>query len=96
MIWYSEFNAVFFISIGTILISFFGLIIKYCLKSKCENISVCCGLLNIKRRVDLEVQEEMARMEMGNTSDDDDDKKEKKNKRPSIIKDEPKDDNNNI
>ena len=38
--------------------------LDYCLKSKCENFSVCCGLINVQRRVDLEVQEEMKQMEI--------------------------------
>lgn len=69
--WISEFNAVFFISLATILTGSFALLMKYCLKSKCESISVCFGLFNINRRVDLEVQQELAQMELGITSEDD-------------------------
>ena len=62
--WIQTFDAVFFVTIATILIGFFGLIVKYCLKSKCEDISFCWGCCNIKRRVDLEVQEEMKELEL--------------------------------
>jgi len=36
----------------------------YCLKSKCESLSICCGLINLQRRVDLEGQDEMKQMGM--------------------------------
>lgn len=68
--WQDTYDAVFFISIGSMVIGFFGLIIKYCLKSKCEHFSLCYGILTIDRRVDLEVQEEMSRIEHGLPEDD--------------------------
>jgi hypothetical protein len=67
---FNIFDAVFFISIGSLVIGFFGLIIKYCLKSKCEHFSLCWGLITIDRRVDIEAQEEMARIEHGLPEDD--------------------------
>jgi len=63
--WMTEFNGAFFISIATIITGFFGLALRHCLKSKCEDFTLCWGLFKIKRRVDLEVEEEMAQMEMG-------------------------------
>lgn len=63
--WKSVYDGVFFISIATILAGSFGLSVRYCLKSKCEKFSVCFGLFEINRRVDLEVQEELAQIEMG-------------------------------
>ena len=36
----------------------FALIIKYCFKSKCENVQICGGLIKIKRRVDLEINDD--------------------------------------
>jgi hypothetical protein len=50
---------VFFVSVGTLVIGFLGLIIKYCLKSKCESVRLCGGLIQIKRRVDLETELEI-------------------------------------
>ena len=64
MQWMSVFDAVFFVTIGTLLTGFFGLVIKYCLKSKCEHISFCWGCFSINRRVDLEVQEEIKELEL--------------------------------
>lgn len=58
-------DGVFFISVLTILSGSFGLAVRYCLKSKCEHFGICWGLFTIDRRVDLEVQEELAQMEMG-------------------------------
>jgi hypothetical protein len=58
-------DGVFFITIATLSCGFFGLVIRYCLKSKCENISCCYGLLSVQRNVELESQEEMREMELG-------------------------------
>jgi hypothetical protein len=64
MAWTSTFDGVFFISLATLLTGSFGLMVKYCLRAKCEHISICCGLVTIHRRVDLEVQEEIKQIEM--------------------------------
>lgn len=64
MNWIDTFDAVFFVTIGTLLTGFFGLIVKYCLKSKCEHISLLWGCIKIDRRVDLEVQEELKELEL--------------------------------
>ena len=55
----NTYDAVFFVSVGTLVIGFFGLVIKYCLKSKCENVQLSWGLIKIKRRVDLETDIEI-------------------------------------
>jgi hypothetical protein len=65
MSWIDEYNSVFFISIATIITGSLGLCLKYTLRSKCEHLNLCCGLIEINRRVDLEVQEEMKEMELG-------------------------------
>ena len=52
-------DGVFFITIATLSCGFFGLVIRYCLKSKCENISCCYGLVSVRRNVELETQEEI-------------------------------------
>ena len=65
MSWMTTFDAVFFISVGTITSGLIAIMIKYCLKSKCEHFSLCFGLIKIDRRVDLEVQEEMHALELG-------------------------------
>lgn len=60
-----EYNSVFFISLATLLIGAFGVGLKFCLKSKCENISLCCGLIKVKRNVELETELEEKELEMG-------------------------------
>lgn len=65
MSWIDTYDAVFFISLATILVGAFGVSAKYCLKSKCEHFSCCYGLFTIDRRVDLEVQEEIRALELG-------------------------------
>lgn len=69
MSWTETYDGVFFISLATIIIGAFGLSVKYCLKSKCEHFNLCCGLIKIDRRVDLETQEEIRAMELGITEE---------------------------
>jgi hypothetical protein len=64
-IWYETFNDIFFITLTTIVIGFLGLAVKSCLKSKCESFTLCWGVIDIDRRVDLEVQQEIKEIEMG-------------------------------
>lgn len=75
--WIGTYDAVFFISAGTMFFAFLGLAIKVCLKSKCEQCSLCCGLLKIERRVDLEVQEEIRAMELQSQHQERDERNEK-------------------
>ena len=63
--WMNTYDGIFFITVLTILTGFCGLAIKHCLRSKCENLNICFGLVQIERRVDLEVEEEMKQMELG-------------------------------
>ena len=63
MVWTETYDAVFFISAGTIFVGLIKYAIDNCLKSKCEEFSLC-GILKIKRRVDLEVQEEIRALEL--------------------------------
>jgi len=65
MTWWIEFNSVFWITLATILTGSIGLAIKFCLKSKCDNVSCCWGGLTIHRNVEIEQEEEMKAMEMG-------------------------------
>ena len=65
MPWWNEFNSTFWITLATILTGSIGLAIKFCLKSKCDNVSCCWGGLTIHRNVEIEQEEEMKAMEMG-------------------------------
>ena len=62
--WIDTFDAVFFISVATILAGLAKYSFDKCLQSKCENFSFCFGLFSVHRRVDLEVQEELRALEL--------------------------------
>ena len=68
--WTSEYDSVFFISIGTLLVGAVGVALKVCVKSRCEHVSFCFGAIKIDRRVDLEAQEEMKHIEMGDRKEE--------------------------
>ena len=61
--WYTEFNAVFWITISTLVCGSVGLVVRYCLKSKCEDVDLCYGLLHFKRDVKAEVDLEIKEMD---------------------------------
>lgn len=65
MAWWNEFDSVFWITTLTILTGSIGLALKYCLKSKCHNFSICWGCVSVNRNVEVEVEEEMRAMELG-------------------------------
>ena len=61
----STFNAVFFLSGGTILCGGLGVLLSYCFKSKCSEFSICGdkGLLHIVRDVIAENEETKIELE---------------------------------
>ena len=78
------YDGVFFISLATIFSTSFAIAVKYCLKSKCEHFSLCCGLIKIDRRVDLEVQEELKEIELGINREEKEEEKKEENKEINI------------
>ena len=52
-------DGVTIIAIITLCLGAFGMICKLCYKSKCSNISCCFGLINIKRNVECEVENDI-------------------------------------
>ena len=70
-IWYNTFNDVFFITISTLVLGFFAKTLQYCLKSKCDNINLCFGLITVHRNVELEAEEEMKELELQGGSNND-------------------------
>ena len=54
MTWYSTFDAVFFTGIATMVFGCFAIVIKTALASKCDNLNLCFGCIQIHRRVELE------------------------------------------
>ena len=63
--WTNTYDGVFFINITSLSLGFFGIVVNYCLCSKCDNVNFCFGLVTIHRNVELEVQEEMKELELG-------------------------------
>jgi hypothetical protein len=61
-------NAMFYLSVLTLLCSSIALSIKYCYKSKCKTCEFC-SFLKITRDVDVEKQEDLSVMQ-ANKSDD--------------------------
>jgi hypothetical protein len=55
--WYSEFGASFWITLAGILTASVGLCVRYSLKSKCDLVKICCGLIEIHRNVELETND---------------------------------------
>ena len=53
----NEADALFFLSITTILTGFTLKLFSICLKSKCEDCNICFGLLQVKRNVVIEEKE---------------------------------------
>jgi hypothetical protein len=51
---WDNFNAVFWTGIATLLFSFLTVSIKACLSSKCDSVSLCNGMIQIHRKVELE------------------------------------------
>jgi len=49
--------------LSTLFIGILGLLIRYGFKSKCTDVSLCCGVLNIKRDVNTELEEEKLELE---------------------------------
>ena len=61
----NTFDAVFFLTLSTAILAFLGLAIKSCFKSKCNSVSLCCGLINVQRDVNAENQIEEFNVENG-------------------------------
>ena len=47
-------DGVTIIALCTLILGSIAMISKLCYKSKCSDITCCCGLLNIKRNVEIE------------------------------------------
>jgi hypothetical protein len=68
MAFYKE-DAVFWTGIATMTFAFLGLIIKSCLTSKCDNVNICCGMIQIHRAVELEKELELETIKPEETKD---------------------------
>lgn len=50
--------------LGTLFVGVLGVLIRYGFKSKCSDVNICCGLLQIKRDTGAEVQAERNELEL--------------------------------
>ena len=57
-------NAIFYISLTTILCTSISLSIKYCYKSKCKSLK--CGCIKIIRDVEIEKDEDLSNVNINN------------------------------
>lgn len=55
-------NAYFWILIATIVAGFLGLVVRYCFASKCSDVSICYGAIELHRNT----QEEKKDIEINN------------------------------
>ena len=62
--WIETFDAVFFISVATLMVGLLKYSFDKCFQSKCESFNFCCGFFEVKRRVDLEIQSEIRALEL--------------------------------
>ena len=61
----NAFDGVFWVTISGAIIGFLGLAIKQCFKSKCSNVNLCFGLINVQRDVIPEEKENEFNIEHG-------------------------------
>ena len=61
MPWFQEFNAAFFLSMGTLIFGFGGVIINGMFKSKCKKCKLCC--VEIERDIEIESKEDELALE---------------------------------
>ena len=61
-LWYTTFDAVFFITVSTLVCGTVGVMIRHCLKSKCDTIDICFGLIKVHRDIKAEIEEDIIQM----------------------------------
>ena len=58
-------DSVFLLSVSTIVAGVIGIAIKYCLKSKCNDVNCCFGCIRVQRDIEAEVEIEEQQIEHG-------------------------------
>jgi hypothetical protein len=49
------FDDTFWLTLAGIIVGVLGILIRYCFLSKCDNVSICFGILKVHRAVELEL-----------------------------------------
>jgi hypothetical protein len=44
--------------ISTLAVGLLALVVRYGFKSKCSDVSLCCGLISVKRNIEQEIEEQ--------------------------------------
>lgn len=58
-------NGTFWITLTSLLLGSFALVVKYALKSKCVNVECCFGMFKVKRDIEGENKAEQLELEHG-------------------------------
>lgn len=72
MTWYDIFDDIFFLTFASMLFASAAVCIRYAYRSKCTNVRLCCGALEIQRDI---VQEEKLDEIIGRETSIDDEEK---------------------
>jgi hypothetical protein len=68
-------ESVFLLSVVTIASGIIGLCIRYLFKCKCNEFSLCCGLINVHR--DIESEKEIASFEFAQGTSEEDEQQQR-------------------
>jgi len=52
---WNTFDDAFWLTLAGIIVGLIGVLIRFCFLSKCDNVSICFGILKIHRAVELEM-----------------------------------------
>jgi len=52
---WNTFDDAFWLTLAGIIVGLLGVLIRFCFLSKCDNVSICFGILKIHRAVELEM-----------------------------------------
>ena len=52
---WNTFDDAFWLTLAGIIVGLLGVLIRFCFLSKCDNVSICFGILKIHRAVELEI-----------------------------------------
>ena len=55
-------DSVFWLTLGGLFFGFFGVVLRYCFKSKCSRVSCCC--LKIERDIEAEIEEQQLELQV--------------------------------
>jgi hypothetical protein len=56
--------------LATMGFGFLAILVRYGFKSKCSDVSLCCGMLSIKRDTEAEIKAELNELELGRKDPD--------------------------